>query len=142
MRRIYLCIFRVFPFFKLSLFVMCRVVSSHSCRDLYPDDEENQPVLRMRRITTPAYALKRIDRHFFFTDYNPRSSCSSSSKSFMFYTVKKEEDLTPNPNSPHFVFTGHQHLYPYRFYLDLISELLNFIDSLTCFCDFSVLLSA
>ncbi|VDN92703.1 unnamed protein product [Brugia pahangi] len=81
------------------------------------DEDENQPVMKIRRITTPAYAIRRIDRRVWPSEV-PRKNYNYGKTTA--YSVRKEQELAPNPNNPHFCFTGHQRLYPYRFYLDLI----------------------
>ncbi|VDM95012.1 unnamed protein product [Thelazia callipaeda] len=86
-------------------------------RSLDGEYDESEPVMKMRRITTPAYALRRIDRHVWPSEV--------VQKKFKYvkpsmYTVRKQQELAPNPNNPHFCFIGHHRLYPYRFYLDLI----------------------
>ncbi|VDO13633.1 unnamed protein product [Brugia timori] len=73
--------------------------------------------MKIRRITTPAYAIRRIDRRVWPSEV-PRKNYNYGKTTA--YSVRKEQELAPNPNNPHFCFTGHQRLYPYRFYLDLI----------------------
>lgn len=89
-------------------------------REIDEDDDENQPVMKIRRITTPAYAIRRIDRRIWPNEIVRKNYSYGKSTT---YSVRKEQELAPNPNNPHFCFTGHQRLYPYRFYLDLIRKL-------------------
>ncbi|MCP9266299.1 hypothetical protein DINM_021828 [Dirofilaria immitis] len=86
-------------------------------REIDEDEDENQPVMKIRRITTPAYAIRRIDRRIWPNELVRKNYTYGKSTT---YSVRKEQELAPNPNNPHFCFTGHQRLYPYRFYLDLI----------------------
>ncbi|VDN20076.1 unnamed protein product [Gongylonema pulchrum] len=74
--------------------------------------------MKLCRITTPAYAFRQIDQRF-----DPEEFSFTSARNAV-YAVRNEREMAPNPYNPNFCFTGHHHLYPYRFYLDLISMFL------------------